>query len=244
MRFDGSRLVGLADLHRQRMKTRAQRRLTDPLVYKHSNWYNEILQEELAEAPTGYQLQVFHWSIESGVRQAFVDGLVDGSGRADGGGGGRMRCLDAVSMIIGPSMEYRFGVSTHPQLGGTVCRRLERLASGAPGDQYRQLLPRCPRVLDACNGCSWYFRRGGDGHANDGVGDGGRCVFDGLRADVDSGADTDDDADGGCEDMLFFRITLRKFRRTTSTTYNAATGRQIRMNVRKVKSNLCTIVET
>lgn len=224
------------------MKTRAQRRLTDPLVYKHSNWYNEILQEELAEAPTGYQLQVFHWSIESGVRQAFEDGTADScSGHTDGG---RLLCLDAVSMIIGPSMEYRFGVIKHPQLGGTVCGRLARRSCGTPGDQYRQLLPRCPRVLDACNGCSWYFRRGGgDGHENDSGAS--RCVFDGMRADADRCADSDSDSgDGGSEDMLFFRITLRKFRRTTSTTYNAMTGRQNRMNVRKVKSNLCTIAET
>lgn len=266
--------MGLADLHEQRMRTRARRRLTDPLIYKHRNWYNAVLQEELYEAPTGYKLQVFHWSIESGVRQAFQmlqqqqQRLPSQSRNGDDGErSADHQRLDAVSMIIGPNMEYWFGVNTHATHSGdsTMCSRVPRLMPIDPNEQYRHMLPRCPVVLAACNGCSWYFKRGGDASRTDHTvgGNGGEnCFFDSIVGidvnrmssnndtinavvDVASSGEDEDDVhdDGGSEDVLFFRISMSKFRRTTATTYNAVRGRKIRMNVRNAKTRLSTIAE-
>lgn len=227
VRFDGCRLVGLADLHRQHLRNRAQRRLTEPLVYKHGNWYNRILQEELYEAPTGYQLQVFHWSIESGASSAFQLEL-----------GHDHTPVDAISVIIGPQMEYSFGVSQHPQLGGTRCMRLPRRIPADPNDQLR-MLPQCSIVLAACNNCSWYFQRGHRAGALlcDANSDACRPLLADRHGD-------DEFDDGGTEDVLFFRISMCKFRRTAATSYDPLTRSRNRMNVRRVRPKLATIVES
>lgn len=239
VRFDGSRLIGLADLHQQRMRTRRQRRVCDPLECKYLGWYNDVLQEELYDAPVGYKLQVFHWSIESGVDAAF---------RSSQTGGGECGIVtpgplfDAVSMIVGPTMEYSFGVCKHPLHGGTASGRLLRCGPPNPCDQFRLVLPRCDRVLAACNSCSWLFRRGCRGR-ND------RPAVPATTISSASSSTDDDDnddeySDGGTEDVLFFRISMLKFRRTSATTYNPVTGRRIRMNVRRVRPNLSTISES
>lgn len=68
----------------------------DRQAYKHYEWYNAILQQELYAAPCGYKLQVRHWSIESGQEKAFA---MNG------------HQFDVISMITGPSTEHWFGAN-------------------------------------------------------------------------------------------------------------------------------------
>lgn len=259
VQFEGHCLVGLVELHNHRMQKRSQKNIMDPRAYKHYNWYNGILQEELYEAPIGYRLQVFHWSIESGVREAFdIRGMQ----------------FHAVSMIIGPSMEYWYGIN----IGRDSFTKRGRYPRGQPinpSDQFRYLLPRCPIVMATCNCCDEYFQRNGKRNAKkDPNGDTrerlrrqlmspgqmdvvpkrkcDKILFDTIVEDdgvcttteIEAVEDDDDDGEeGGRQDILFFRISMCKFRRTESTSYNSLTSFRNKLNIRGLKQKLTPIVE-
>lgn len=207
------------------MQKRSQRNLMDPSAYKHYYWYNTVLQEELYEVPNaGYVLQVFHWSIESSIRGAFCM---------------RQQQFTSVSMIIGPTMEYWFGVNVKARETITKRGRYFRQKPSNPDDQFCYMLPKSELVVASCNSCQQYFKRAT--HKRD-------CPFitptmtlsslGVQRTTIDhslatskrncdkelfatiseqhengGGNDDDDDGDGDQRDILFFRISLSKFRR-------------------------------
>lgn len=96
IKFDSKCVVGLPDLHYHAEAKRLERHTMDRLAYKHYRWYNGILQQELYSAPTGFKLQIIHWTIKSGVTKAFH---IDGN------------TFEAVTMIIGPVIEHWFGAA-------------------------------------------------------------------------------------------------------------------------------------
>lgn len=96
IKLDSKCVVGLPDLHYHAEAKRLERHTMDRLAYKHYRWYNGILQQELYSAPTGFKLQIIHWTIETGAAKAFH---IDDN------------TFDAVTMIIGPVIEHWFGAA-------------------------------------------------------------------------------------------------------------------------------------
>lgn len=92
--FDSNCIVGLADLHNHAEIKRHEKEEMDRQAYKHFRWYNAMLQDELYSAPTGFKLQILHWTIETDNINAF---------RINN------NTFDAVTMIIGPNIEHWFG---------------------------------------------------------------------------------------------------------------------------------------
>lgn len=206
------------------MQKRSQRRLMDPCAYKHYYWYNTVLQEELYEVPTGYILQVFHWSIESSIRNAFCM---------------RDQQFTNVSMIIGPTMEYWFGVNV--KASETIIKhgRYSRQKRSNPDNQYCCMLPKTEIIVASCNCCQQYFKRATYKRVcgfigtpamtptslsvpvtkmdNDLATSKRTCdkeLFATIRDEQENGGnDDDDDGDGDQRDILFFKISLCKFRR-------------------------------
>lgn len=253
VQFDGNCLVSMVDLHNHRMQKVTQKNLMAPHAFKHYKWYNAVLQEELYEATIGFRLQVFHWSIESGIRKAFnIRGMQ----------------FNAVSMIIGPSMEYWYGINTGRD-PFTKRGRDPRHQPINPRDQFRFLLPRCPILMASCNCCDQYFERKSkraldrnpefiESPVSSRIDKETprtchRILFDVIadeEASTESSSectddehtttdeDCEDDEDGGQQDILFFRISMCKFHRI-SQEKNA----KHRLNVRGLKRKLTTIVE-
>lgn len=142
--------------------------------------------------------------------------------------------FSSVSMIIGPTMEYWFGMNVKPRETITKRGRYSRQKPSNPDDQYCYMLPKSELVEASCNCCQKYFKR--TTHKRD-------CIFitpamtlsscsvpvttadnnlatskrncdKELFASRSGGNDEDDDGDGDQRDILFFRISLSKFRRT------------------------------
>lgn len=249
-------MVSLVDLHNHRMQKINQKNLMAPRAFKHYKWYNAVLQEELYEATIGFHLQVFHWCIESSILEAFnIRGMQ----------------FNAVSMIIGPSMEYWYGINTGRDTF-TKHGRDPRHQPINPSDQFRYLLPRCPILMASCNCCDQYFERkckrildrptnlpqyklpksiaspteplhDPNRHCK-------RVLFEVIEDDetghgftdeedtTDEDDLNDDDEEGGQQDILFFRISMCKFRRISQ-----ATSAKHRLNIRGLMRKLTTIAE-
>lgn len=225
VQFDGNCLVGLNDLTEHLMQKRRQRNLMEPCAYKHYYWYNTVLQEELYEVPIGYILQVFHWSIESSIRGAFCM---------------RDQQFTSVSLIIGPTMEYWFGVTVKARETITKRGREYRKKPSNPDDQYCYMLPKSKPVEASCNCCLQYFKRAThkrdcrfiptstmttssysvplttmDNNLATSKQNCDKELFVPICEQNENGVnDDDDDDDGDQRDVLFFRISLSKFRRT------------------------------
>lgn len=239
-----------------------QKNLMEPQAFKHYKWYNSVLQEELYEATIGFRLQVFHWCIESGIPEAFnIRGMQ----------------FNAVSMIIGPTMEYWYGINTGRD-SFTKRGREPRNQPINPSDQYRYMLPRCPIVLASCNCCDQYFERKAkrilERTPSSEISDGPitesplssrfantkrscnrvlfkiiedeenamescECTDDEHTTDEDCENDNaDDDGEGGRQDILFFRISMCKFRRVSQES-----STKHRLNIRGLIRKLTTIAE-
>lgn len=260
VQFEGNCLVSMVDLHNHRMQKVNQKNLMAPRAFKHYKWYNAILQEELYEATIGFRLQVFHWCIESGIREAFnIRGMQ----------------FNAVSMIIGPSMEYWYGINTGRD-SFTKHGREPRHQPINPSDQFRYLLPRCPILMASCNCFDQYFERRGkrildrtpskqpdpsfsnspisSRSVDQPVRSCNRVLFEIIEDDeavksesseftdddhtTDEDVENDDNEDGGRQDILFFRISMCKFRRI-----NQGNSVKYRLNIRGLKRKLTTIAE-
>lgn len=251
VQFDGNCLVSMVDLHNHRMEKVRQKNLMAPVAFKHYKWYNAILQEELYETTIGFRLQVFHWYIESGIREAFNI---------------RNMQFNAVSMIIGPSMEYWYGINTGRDAFTKHGRGLRRQPIN-PSDQFRYLLPRCPILMASCYCCEQYFERKGKrsqpptevpnpsfikSPLSSRTGTERSCnrvLFQVMEDEetptessddhtTDEDEENDDDVEGGRQDILFFRISMCKFRRI-----NQEPSVKHRLNIRGLIRKLTTISE-
>lgn len=259
VQFEGNCLVSMVDLHNHRMEKVTQKNLMAPGAFKHYKWYNAVLQEELYEATIGFRLQVFHWCIESGIREAFnIRGMQ----------------FDAVSMIIGPSMEYWYGIKTGRDAFTKHGRELRHQPIN-PSDQFRYLLPRCQILMASCNCCEQYFERRGkrtlertpeqypdcsvvkspvSSRAQNEPARCNRVLFEIIEDDeaatesseytddehttTDEDCENDDNEDGGRQDILFFRISMCKFHRISQEK-----SAKHRLNIRGLKRKLTTIEE-
>lgn len=199
-------------------------------------WYNSILQEELHEAPSGYKIQVFHWNIESGVREAF-----------------RIKGMDfnAVTMIIGESTEYWYGINTSRTAGFTKRGRYSRqFSKNLNIPNIRPSLPQCSIILSSCNltttnVCNCFAK----------LFLSGKCLTTNINGELTlkklnelagivakSVDNNDGDDDGIMQDILLFRIYMTKCSRDDTLKIKKTQSDHCRFHFRIKKYSRLTVI--
>lgn len=217
------------------MQTLQNRNLMPIKSYKQSMWYNSILQDELHEAPSGYKIQVFHWKIESGIRDAF-----------------RIKNMEfnTITMIIGADTEYWYGINTSRNAGftkrGRYAKQTSRL-SKIPN--IRPSLPQCPIISLSCNlttvnVCSCFAK----------LFLSGQCLSNSeltlkklneLVGIIVANSTDDTDDDGVLQDILLFRIYMTKCSRDDTLKVKKSQSKRCKYNFKENKfSKLETISES
>lgn len=199
-------------------------------------WYNSILQEELHEAPSGYKIQVFHWKIESGIKDAF-----------------RVKNMDfnTITMIIGANTEYWYGTNTSQNAGFTKRGRYARqISKKSKIPNVRPSLPQCPLILSSCNlattnVCTCFAKLLLSGQCLTTVNN--ELTLKKLNElvgiIVDQGDDTDDD--GVIQDILLFRIYMTKCSRDDTLRIVKRQSNCCKLNLKSKKfSRLMSITES
>lgn len=231
-------MAGLPDLHQHYMQTLQNRNLMPVIPYKQSMWYNSILQDELHEAPSGYKIQVFHWKIESGIRDAF-----------------RIKNMEfnTVTMIIGADTEYWYGVNTSRNAGFTKRGRYSRQFPNVPiVPNVRPSLPQCPIILSSCNltttnFCNCFAKLFHSGQCKSNLNSELTLKklneLAGIVTDSDDGVVQDDD--DVMQDILLFRIYMTKCSRDDALRNKRTQSKHCKLNFKiKKYSKLTSITES
>lgn len=219
------------------MQTLRNRNLMPKASYKQSMWYNSILQEELHEAPSGYKIQVFHWKIESRIRDAF-----------------RIKNMEfnTVTMIIGANTEYWYGINTSRLAGYTKRGRYARqFSENSKIPNVRPSLPQCP-ILSSCNlttanMCNCFAKLFLSGQCISSISSDELTLkkLNELAGIVANSEDNTTDDDGVMQDILLFRIYMTKCSRDDTLRIKKVQSNRCKFNFRTKKySKLTSITES
>lgn len=94
---DSACLAAMSDLKRHRDHKRKDKATMGVEAYRHYKWYNSMLCHEINVASENSKLNIIHWHVESGNKEAFMMGGV---------------LYKAVSIIIGADMEHWYCANT------------------------------------------------------------------------------------------------------------------------------------